>query len=118
MAEGLILTLKERCIDRQRFDSIQHATRALGDWISFHGRLRPHHARIFLDPAEAFALAVSLRRTLWADLGKEQAFDEDTGKRAPTVHTKHFVDFLELAEALGCDAEGGQRQIQIFLVTA
>jgi putative transposase len=35
MVERVMRTLKEQCIHRQRFDSIQHATRAIGDWISF-----------------------------------------------------------------------------------
>ena len=35
MVERVIRSLKEQCIHRQRFDSIQHATRAIGDWISF-----------------------------------------------------------------------------------
>ncbi|MFQ6776937.1 hypothetical protein V6Z69_17175 [Cereibacter sphaeroides] len=27
-------TLKEQSVHRQRFDSLQHATRAIGDWIA------------------------------------------------------------------------------------
>ena len=33
MVERVIRTLKEQCVHRKRFDSIQHATRAIGDWI-------------------------------------------------------------------------------------
>ncbi|MFD1807274.1 integrase core domain-containing protein [Gemmobacter lanyuensis] len=44
MVERVIRTLKEQCIHRQRFDSIQHATRAIGDWISFYNNRRPHQA--------------------------------------------------------------------------
>ena len=55
--ERLIRTLKEHCIHRQRFDSIQHATRAIGDWISFYNHRRPHQALDMKTPAEAFALA-------------------------------------------------------------
>jgi putative transposase len=36
MVERVVRTLKEQCVHRQRFDSIQHATRAIGDWISFY----------------------------------------------------------------------------------
>ncbi len=57
MVERVIRTLKEQCIHRQRFDSIQHATRAIGDWISFCNRRRPHQALDMKTPAEAFALA-------------------------------------------------------------
>jgi hypothetical protein len=41
MVERFIRTLKEQCIHRQRFDSIQHATRAIGHWISFYNHRRP-----------------------------------------------------------------------------
>ncbi|SEO07809.1 Integrase core domain-containing protein [Gemmobacter aquatilis] len=57
MVERVIRTLKEQCIHRQRFDSIQHATRAIGDWISFYNNHRPHQALDMKTPAEAFALA-------------------------------------------------------------
>jgi putative transposase len=57
MVERVIRTLKEQCIHRQRFDSIQHATRAIGDWISFYNHRRPHQALDMKTPAEAFAVA-------------------------------------------------------------
>ncbi|WP_386074373.1 integrase core domain-containing protein [Tropicimonas aquimaris] len=57
MVERVIRTMKEQCIHRQRFDSIQHATRAIGDWISFYNHGRPHQALDMKTPAEAFALA-------------------------------------------------------------
>jgi putative transposase len=38
-------------------DSIQHATRAIGDWISFYKTRRPHQALDMKTPAQAFALA-------------------------------------------------------------
>jgi putative transposase len=57
MVERVIRTLKEQCIHRQRLDSIQHATRAIGDWIIFYNTRRPHQALDMKTPAEAFALA-------------------------------------------------------------
>lgn len=54
--ERVIRTAKEPCIHRQRFDSLRHATRAIGDWISFHNHRHPHQA-LDMPPAEAFALA-------------------------------------------------------------
>ena len=57
MVERVNRTLKEQCIHRQRFDSIQHAARAIGDWISFHNHHRPHQALDMKTPAEAFASA-------------------------------------------------------------
>jgi putative transposase len=57
MIERVIRTLKEQCVHRQRFDSIQHATRAIGDWISFYNHKRPHQALAMKTPAQAYALA-------------------------------------------------------------
>ncbi len=53
MVERVIRTLKGPCVHRQRFDSIQHATRAIGDWISFQNNRRPHQALAMRTPAEA-----------------------------------------------------------------
>ena len=49
--------LKEQCVHRHRFESIQHATRVIGDWISFYNNRRPHQALAMRTPAEAFRLA-------------------------------------------------------------
>ncbi|WP_220032363.1 integrase core domain-containing protein, partial [Pseudoroseicyclus aestuarii] len=45
------------CVHRHRFESIQHATRVIGDWISFYNHRRPHQALAMRTPAEAFTLA-------------------------------------------------------------
>ncbi|MGR3822092.1 integrase core domain-containing protein [Salipiger marinus] len=50
-------TLKERCVHRHRFESIQHAARVIGDWIGFYNNRRPHQALAMRTPAEAFRLA-------------------------------------------------------------
>lgn len=58
MVERVIRTMKEQCIHRQRFDSIQHAaTCAICDWISFYNHRRPHQALGLRTPA-AVGLAV------------------------------------------------------------
>jgi putative transposase len=57
MVERVIRTLKEQCIHRHRFDSIQHAARVIGDWIGFYNKRRPHQAPAMRTPAEAFKLA-------------------------------------------------------------
>ena len=57
MMERLIRSLKEQCVHRQRFESIAHATRAIGDWITFYNNQRPHQAIGMKTPAEAFKLA-------------------------------------------------------------
>ncbi|PTM75589.1 integrase core domain-containing protein [Cereibacter johrii] len=57
MVERVIRTLKEQCVHRQRFDSLQNAARAIGDWIAFYNHRRPHQALDMRTPADAFASA-------------------------------------------------------------
>ena len=57
MVERVIRTLKEQCVYRQRFDSLQHASLVIGDWIAFYNHRRPHQTLGMNTPAEAFALA-------------------------------------------------------------
>ena len=54
MVERLIRTIKEQCVHRYRFETIQHASRALGDWITFYNNLRPHQALGMKTPAATF----------------------------------------------------------------
>ncbi|MFC7705500.1 transposase [Plastorhodobacter daqingensis] len=53
MIERLIRTLKEQRIHRQRFDGIQHATRAMDNWVSFYNTRRPHQSLDMQTPAAA-----------------------------------------------------------------
>jgi putative transposase len=57
MVERVIRTLKEQCVHRHRFESLTHASRAIGDWIHFYNHRRPHQALAMKTPAEAYALA-------------------------------------------------------------
>ncbi|MCD9030113.1 IS3 family transposase [Luteimonas sp. BDR2-5] len=57
MVERVIRTLKEQCVHRQRFESLTHASRAIGDWIHFYNHQRPHQALGMKTPAQAHALA-------------------------------------------------------------
>ena len=57
MVERVIRTLKEQCAHRQRFETLQHASRVIGDWIYFYNHRRPHQALAMKTPAQAFALA-------------------------------------------------------------
>jgi putative transposase len=57
MVERVIRTLKEQCVHRHRFESQQHATRVIGDWIQFYNHRRPHQALGMKTPAEAYVLA-------------------------------------------------------------
>lgn len=60
MVERLIRTLKEQCAHRHRFESLQHASRVIGDWIQFYNNRRPHQALGMKTPAEAYATASKL----------------------------------------------------------
>ena len=57
MVERMIRTLKEQCTHRHRFETLQHASRVIGDWIQFYNHKRPHQALKMQTPAAAFALA-------------------------------------------------------------
>ncbi|HEY0200009.1 MAG TPA: integrase core domain-containing protein [Rhodanobacter sp.] len=57
MVERLIRTLKEQCAHRYRFETRQHASRVIGNWIAFYNYRRPHQALGMKTPAEAYALA-------------------------------------------------------------
>ncbi|WP_226629389.1 integrase core domain-containing protein [Alloyangia pacifica] len=57
MVGRFIRTLKEQCVHRHRFESIQHAMRVIGDWIAFYNNRRPHQALAMRTPAGAFRLA-------------------------------------------------------------
>jgi len=53
----VIRTLKEQCVHRHRFESLQHASRVISDWICWYNTRRPHQALGMRTPAEAYALA-------------------------------------------------------------
>ena len=57
MVGRVIRTLNEQCTHRHRFESLQHASRAIGDWIQYYSHRRPHQALSMKTPAEAYALA-------------------------------------------------------------
>lgn len=57
MVERVIRTLKEQCAHRHRFETLQHASRVIGDWIRFYNHQRPHQALNMKTPAQAYALA-------------------------------------------------------------
>ena len=50
-------TLKEQCVHRHRFETQQHASRVIGEWIRFYNTRRPHQALGMKTPAMAYALA-------------------------------------------------------------
>ena len=57
MVERVISTLKEQCMNRHRFKSLQHTSRVINDWIGFCNQRRPHNALGMKNPVEAFKLA-------------------------------------------------------------
>ena len=58
MVERLIRTIKEQCVHRHRFESLQHANRVLNDWIQFYNEVRPHQALGMKIPVEVYALSL------------------------------------------------------------
>ena len=42
---------------KEQLETLQHASRVIGDWISFYNTRRPHQALAMKTPAEAYALA-------------------------------------------------------------
>jgi len=57
MIERVIRTLKEQCVHRHRFETQQHASRVIAEWIRFYNHRRPHQALGMKTPAMAYALA-------------------------------------------------------------
>ena len=57
MVERLIRTLKEQCVHRHRFETLQHASRVISDWVGWYNTRRPHQALRMKTPVEAYALA-------------------------------------------------------------
>ena len=57
MIERVIRTLKEQCVHRHRFETQQHASRVISEWIRFYNNRRPHQALGMKTPAMAYALA-------------------------------------------------------------
>jgi putative transposase len=55
MVERVIRSLKEQCIHRQRFETLQHASRVISDWILFYNHRRPHQALRMKTPAQTYA---------------------------------------------------------------
>jgi putative transposase len=56
MVERVIRTLKDQCLHRHRFETIQRASRFIGE-ISFYNHQRPRQAPGMHTPDEIYALA-------------------------------------------------------------
>jgi len=57
MVERVIRTMKNQCVHRRQFESLQHASRGIGDWIGFYNHQRPRQPLGMRTPAEVDALA-------------------------------------------------------------
>jgi len=57
MVAQVIRVLKEQCAHRHRFETIQHASRVIGNWIGFYNHKSPHQALGMKTPTETFKLA-------------------------------------------------------------
>ena len=56
MVERVIRTLKDPCVHRHRFETLQHASRVIGDWIGFYNHQRPHQALKMKTPAQTYEM--------------------------------------------------------------
>ena len=61
----MIRTLKDKCLHRHRFETLQHASRVIADWIGWYNNWRPRQALKMKAPAETYALvALPVRKML------------------------------------------------------
>jgi putative transposase len=56
MVERVIRAIKEQCVHRQRFETLQYASRMIADWIGFYNQQRPHQALKMKTPNQAFKM--------------------------------------------------------------
>ena len=56
LVERVIRTIKEQCVHRQRFETLQHAIRVISDWIGFYNQKRPHQALKMKTPNQVFEM--------------------------------------------------------------
>ena len=56
LVERVIRTIKEQCVHRQRFETLQHASRVISDWIGFYNQKRPHQALKMKTPNQVFEM--------------------------------------------------------------
>ena len=54
LVERVIRSIKEQCVHRQRFETLQHASRVIGDWMYFYNNQRPHQALKMKTPSQKF----------------------------------------------------------------
>lgn len=54
LMERAIRSVKEQCVHRHRFETLQHASRVLGDWIGFYNQRRPHQALAMKTPQQTY----------------------------------------------------------------
>lgn len=64
MVERVIRTLRDPCVHRYRFESLQHVSRVVGDRIGFHNHQRPHKDHGMRTPADVYVLAARLVQKL------------------------------------------------------
>jgi putative transposase len=51
MVERVIRTLKDQCVHRHRFETLQHANRVIADWVGWYNHWRPHQTLKMKTPA-------------------------------------------------------------------
>jgi len=63
MIKWVIRTLKEQCAHRQQFETLQYASRVIGDWSQFYNQKRPYQALKMKTPAQAMPRSLSCAET-------------------------------------------------------
>jgi putative transposase len=56
LVERVIRTIKEQCMHRQRFETLQHASRVISDWIGLYNQKRPYQALKMRTPSQVFEM--------------------------------------------------------------
>jgi putative transposase len=56
LVERVIRTIKEQCVHRHRFETLQYASRVISDWIGFYNQKRPHQALKMKTPSQVFEM--------------------------------------------------------------
>ncbi len=67
LVERVIRSIKEQCVHRQRFETLQHASRVIGDWMYFYNNQRPHQALKMKTPRQN--VLTCQPKATWVKLG-------------------------------------------------
>lgn len=49
-----VWALKQQCVHRQQFKTLQHTDRVISDWIEFYDQRQPHQALSMKTPTQTY----------------------------------------------------------------